>query len=110
MGMKRKLTVPILVITVGLAWLLNVLEVVPDVDWIWSLGLAVAGILCLTIGGISKATVVAGPLLLVASVCSVLRQTGRLHEQQEVPILVIVLGVLMLLAQLLPLDEPGQTR
>jgi hypothetical protein len=103
--MKQKLTVPILIITVGVAWLLNTLNVVPDVDWVWSLGLLAAGILTLTIGGITKTTLVVGPLLLVGSVFSVLRQTGRLQEQTEIPLLVIILGGLMLWVQLRP---PGK--
>ncbi len=98
--MKRKLTVPILILTVGAAWLLNTLNLVPNVDWVWTLGLAVCGILCLTIGGITKPTLVLGPLLLISSVLSILRQTGRLHVDHEIPILVIVLGALLLMVQL----------
>ncbi len=86
----------------GLAWLLNTLNVVPDVDWVWSLGLMAAGVLTLTIGGITKTTLVVGPLLLVGSVFSVLRQTGRLQEPHEIPLLVILLGALMLWVQLRP--------
>lgn len=104
--MKQKMTVPILIITVGIAWLLNTLNVVPDVDWVWSLGLLAAGVLTLTIGGITKTTLVVGPLLLISSVFSVLRQTGRLQEQTEIPLLVIILGGLMLWVQLRP---PGKT-
>lgn len=99
---QQKLTVPVLIITVGLAWLLNTLNVVPDVDWVWSLGLMAAGVLTLTIGGITKTTLVVGPLLLVGSVFSVLRQTGRLQEPHEIPLLVILLGALMLWVQLRP--------
>ena len=104
--MKQKLTVPILIITVGVAWLLNTLHVVPDVDWVWSLGLLAAGVLTITIGGITKMTLVVGPLLLAASVFSVLRQTGRITEQVEIPLLVILLGGLMLWVQLRP---PGNS-
>lgn len=100
--MKRRFTVPILVLTVGVAWLLNTLSIVPDVDWVWTLGLAAAGVLTLVIGGITRPTLVLGPLLLVASICSVFRQTGRLHESHEIPILVIVLGLLLLAVQFLP--------
>jgi hypothetical protein len=65
------------------------------------------------LGGINRLTVVIGPFLLAASVCSVLRQTQRLPVDQEVPILTIILGVLWLLACLLrvPLPkamEPGK--
>ncbi|NQU76961.1 MAG: hypothetical protein HQ546_11675, partial [Planctomycetes bacterium] len=89
---------------------LNVLNIMPGVDWIWTVGLAAAGILSIAIGGLNKVTIVTGPFLLVASVCSLLRQTGRLALDREIPVLVIVLGVLMLVSQLsrLPIPEAFQ--
>jgi hypothetical protein len=103
---KRRLIVPILVILLGVTWLLNVLHIIPGVDWIWTGSLAAVGILTLAIGGINKLTVVAGLFLVVASICSVLRQTGRLAIDLEVPILTIVLGSLLLLVQLTNLPTP----
>lgn len=97
---------PILVILLGVTWLLNVLKILPGVDWIWTAGLAAVGILTLAVGGINKLTVVVGPFLMVASVCSILRQTGRLEIDREVPVLTIVLGCLLLLVQLLNLPLP----
>ncbi|MCC5848029.1 MAG: hypothetical protein JJU29_08035 [Verrucomicrobia bacterium] len=108
--MKKKLIVPVLTITVGVAWFLNVLEVIPGVDWVWTLGLATAGILSISIGGLNKFTVVVGPLLVVASICSLLRQTGRLVVDHEIPVLVITLGILMLISQLSPLEKPEALR
>jgi len=117
LGMKRKevnmgkrLVVPILTIVVGLTWLLNVLEIIPGVDWIWTVGLAAAGILSIAVGGLNRVTIVTGPFLVVASVCSLLRQTGRLAMDREIPILVIVLGVLMLISQLSRLTTPEALR
>jgi hypothetical protein len=109
--MGKKLVVPILTIIVGVTWLLNVLEILPGVDWLWTVGLAAAGILSVAIGGLNKVTVVTGPFLVVASVCSLLRQTNRLAMDREIPILVIVLGVLMLISQLsrLPIPETLKT-
>jgi hypothetical protein len=98
--------IPILVIAVGVTWLLNVLEILPGVDWIWIGGLALAGILTLATGGFNKLTVVIGPFLLIASLCSLLRQVGKMPLDREVPILTIVLGGLMFLVQLLKLDAP----
>jgi len=105
--MSKNLIVPILTILVGVTWLLNVLGILPGVDWIWTGGLAAAGILSIAIGGLNKVTIVTGPFLLLASVCSLLRQTGRLAIDREIPVLVIVLGVLMLVSQLshLPIPE-----
>ena len=103
---KTHLVVPILFIARGAAWLLNVLGVVPGVDWVWTGGLAVVGILTLVVGGLNKLTVVVGPFLLTASVCSVLRQTGQLSVDKEIPILTMVLGCLLLAVQFLPLPRP----
>jgi hypothetical protein len=102
MDMAKQLVVPILIILIGTAWLLNVL----DVHWLWPIGLAAAGIVTMAKGGINRRSVVIGPVLIAVAVCSVLRQTHRLPADQEVPILTIVLGVLLLLARLLRLPSP----
>lgn len=102
----KDILVPILIITVGVAWLLSTLGVLPDVIWVWTLGLGMAGVLTFALGGWNKFTVVTGPLLLVASVFSVLRQTGRLDLDHEIPILVITLGVLLLVARSKAIPTP----
>jgi hypothetical protein len=51
-------------------------------------------------------SVVVGPFLMIGSVCSLLRQLGKLPIDREVPILTIILGILMLLVQLLNLPLP----
>ena len=104
--MGKKLVVPILTVIVGVTWLLNVLEILPGVDWMWTVGLAAAGILTIAVGGLNKLTIVTGPFLIIASVCSLLRQTNRLAVDHEIPILVIILGVLMGISQLLQLPTP----
>jgi hypothetical protein len=107
---RQRFIVPVLVIVVGVTWLLNVLHVIPGVNWIWTAGLAAVGILTLAMGGINKLTVVVGPFFIAASVCSVLRQTGRLAVDIEIPILTIVLGCLLLLGQALDLPLPRLLR
>lgn len=104
--MGKKLVVPILTIIVGITWLLNVLHIMPEVDWIWTVGLAAAGIVSIALGGLNKVTIVAGPFLIIASVCSLLRQTHRLPVDREVPILVIILGVLMAISTVSRLPVP----
>ena len=105
--MKMKgLVVPVLVIVLGVTWLLNILKVLPGVDWIWTVGLAAVGVLTLLVGGINKLTVVVGPFLMVGSICSLLRQLDVLPIDREIPILTIVLGMLMLVAQMLSLPTP----
>ncbi len=105
--MQKQYIVPILVIVIGVGWLLNVQGILPKIDWIWTCGLAAAGILTLIIGGLDKLTAVVGPFLIVSSIFSVLRQTDRMTVEQEVPILTIILGVLLLLVNVLKLPSPG---
>ena len=93
------LIVPALLITVGTGWLLTTLGVAPGIDWVWTLGLAIAGVLVFLVGGFDKVTFVAGTFFIVTSFLSVLRQTGRVSIDVEVPILVIVSGVLLLVAR-----------
>jgi len=102
--------VAVLVIALGIGWLLNTLGVIPGVDWLWTGGLGVAGILVMAASGINKFTFVIGSFLLVSSVFSVLRQTGRLRANIEMPVLFIIFGVLLLLSLLLPLATPGFLR
>ncbi|NOX56805.1 MAG: hypothetical protein GXP27_20660 [Planctomycetes bacterium] len=100
MGSSRAtLVLAILLITVGTGWLLTALDVVPGIDWIWTLGLFVTGLLTFLMGGIDKVTFVLGSFFVIASVLSVLRQTGRLSLDVEVPLLIIILGILMLVAR-----------
>jgi hypothetical protein len=60
----------------------------------------------LTARGINKFSFVIGSFLLISSVCSVLRQTGRLRPDIEIPVLFIIFGVLILVSLLLPLPAP----
>lgn len=103
---KPGLLLPVLLITVGTGWLLTTLDVAPEIDWVWTLGLAVSGILPFALVGFDKVTFVAGTFLIVASCLSLLRQTERLSLDVEVPILVIVAGLLLLLARLPAIPVP----
>lgn len=102
----KQYVIPILIIVVGIGWLLNVHGVIPKVDWVWSCALCAVGAMTLAVGGIDKLTAVIGPFLIVCSVCSVLRQTERLSVEEEIPILTIVLGVLLLMVHLIKLPAP----
>ena len=68
--------------------------------------MAAVGVLTLVLGGVDKVTVVIGPLFLIASSLSLLRQTGRLTINLEVPVLVIATGILLLVAQLKSIPPP----
>jgi hypothetical protein len=106
MNDKKTLIIPLLLITVGVGWLLTVLGYAPKIDWIWTLGLALAGLLTFVLGGFDKFTVVAGPFFIIASLLSVLRQTERLDLDVEVPVLVIIVGVLLLIARTPAIPNP----
>lgn len=103
---RERFVLPVLVIAVGVALLLDVRRVLPGVEWIFPVVFAAAGLLTLYVRRFDKITFVFGPALLVASVTSFLRETGRLSLECELPILIIVLGGLMLLAQLLNIGLP----
>lgn len=96
---RKSLFLPILLIALGAGWLLTTLGFVPEVNWIWTIGLAVLGISAFAISGFDKVTVVVGGFLIVASMLSVLRQTERLKIDHELPILVMVTGCLLLIAR-----------
>ncbi|WP_442505712.1 hypothetical protein SH528x_004513 [Novipirellula sp. SH528] len=104
---SRTLLMPLLLIVVGVGWLLTTLGVTPSINWIWTLGLAVAGFLPFALHGFDKLTVTVGPFFLIASLLSVLRQTGQLNIDHEMPILVILAGVLLLVARspLIPVPQ-----
>jgi hypothetical protein len=104
---KGPMALAVLMITVGVGWLLSVQGIGPGIDWIWTLGLAVLGIgVFIVSGGVDKMSIVVGPFFIVASILSVLRQTGKLSVNTETPILVILIGVLLLLAQLQFVPQP----
>jgi hypothetical protein len=96
---RKSLVVPWLLIAVGTGWLLTALKVGPGIDWVWTLGLAVVGVLAFAINGLDKVSVVTGPFFIAASLLSILRQTNRIRLDVEVPILVILSGILLLIAR-----------
>lgn len=105
---KSPLVLSILIITVGVGWLLAAKGFVPGIDWIWTLGLGVVGILTFVLsGGLDKLSIIVGPLLLGGSVLSILRQTGQLNLDTEVPVLVIMIGVLLFIAQMKFIPPPA---
>jgi hypothetical protein len=102
------LVIPILMIVVGVGWLLTTQGFGPGINWVWTLGLGVIGILTFVISkGVDKVSVVIGPFFVFASLLSVLRQSGRMSLDIEVPVLVISIGILLLVAQLPAVPKPG---
>jgi hypothetical protein len=100
------LVFPLLVIVVGVGWLLTAQGIAPGINWVWTLGLGVIGLLAVLVSGIDKVSVVLGPFFILASFLSVARQQGYLKLDTEVPILVISIGVLLLIARLPAIPAP----
>jgi len=103
---RSSLLISILLITVGSGWLLTSLGVIPEINWLWTLSLAVIGLLVFILLGWDKVTAVIGTFFLLTSLLSVLRQTGQLSINVEVPILVISSGVLIMIARVAPIPVP----
>ena len=100
---KPAIAISFLIIALGVAWLLNAMRIAPNLDWIWIIGLGVSGILLLTVTRLDRFNFIAGVSLIVSSVLAALRQSGRLTINIEAPVLFITVGILLFLAQLLPL-------
>jgi hypothetical protein len=96
---RLSLAVPILMIAVGAGRLLTVHGFWPGVDWVWTLGLAMVGVLAFLVGGLTKLSVVVGPFCLVAAALSVARQSQLLGLETEAALLLILFGLLLLVAQ-----------
>ena len=64
----QSIVISLVTIALGTAWLLNTLDIIPGVNWIWTVGLGLAGVLLLAMGGVNRLTIVTGPFLVVASV------------------------------------------
>ncbi len=103
---KKTLILPLLLIAIGTGWLLTTLGIAPGIDWVWTLGLAIAGLLTYVVSGFDKASFVAGTFLVATSAMSVLRQTGRISFDIEIPVLVILLGLLVLIARIPAIPVP----
>jgi hypothetical protein len=103
---RQPLIFGISLIALGAGWLLNNLQITPDVNWVWTLGLGIAGIAFVVTGGINKVTIILGPFLVVASVLSYLRQNGELSAAYEMPGLTALLGILLLLSYIRIIPPP----
>ena len=96
---RTSLILGVLLVAVGGGWLLSSLGFIPTVDWAWSLGLAVIGVLAVVLTGFDKVSFVVAGFFLLASVLSVLRQMGVVKVEVEVPMLVLAAGLLLIAAR-----------
>jgi hypothetical protein len=104
-GRKTAIAISLLIIALGIAWLVNVMQGSRRIDWFWPTGLGVSGILLLTIAKLDRFNFIVGVSLIVCSVLSVLRQKGMLEVNVEAPVLFTTVGLLLLLAHMLKLPD-----
>ena len=102
---KSAIAISLLIIALGVAWLVDKLNVTPGLDWIWITGLFVSGLLLLTVAGIDRFNFVVGVSLIACSFLSALRQWGKLTGDLVAPILFTTVGILLFLAHLLRLPS-----
>ncbi|MFP6770655.1 MAG: hypothetical protein VB859_20950, partial [Planctomycetaceae bacterium] len=76
--------------------LLGQYGVMPSIGLIWTVGLAVTGVLTFVSNGFNKSSFVLGSFFLLASVLSILRQQNLLDISNEISIIFMSLGVLTL--------------
>ena len=103
---RSSLVLGILLVGLGGGWLISSLGFIPPVDWAWSIGLAVVGVVTVALCGFDKVSLVVGGFFIIASVLSVLRQVDVISIDVEVPILVLSAGVLILLARSKAIPTP----
>jgi hypothetical protein len=98
-GPMKNATLPIVLIAIGAVWLMNSLHWLPRIEWLWILGLIAAGAAILFVDGVTKSSIVAGPLLIVAGVLSFLHLYYGLAWRFMFPVMLICGGVFMLAAR-----------
>lgn len=104
---KGPLIFSVMTMVLGFGWLLMTLNVLPGMNWVWTLELATVGVLAFVVaGGVDKFSIIVGPFFIVCSALSFLRQTGGLQEELELPFLVMLIGGLTFVAQLRRVPVP----
>ena len=104
---------PIALIVVGMAWLLDEAQLFPEVSWLWVFSLVAVGVALLLVDGINKSSVVTGPMLIGTGITTFMRQKYGLGLQIQLPLLMVLLGGLLLLARSPAIPEqrePGRPK
>ena len=103
--MQRDSVFPIVLIAVGAVWLLFNLDWVPSFDWVVTLILVGSGVGILLVEGVTRRSIVGGPLLIALGIAWWLHFYYRVHWRYLLPSLVIIVGALMLAARLPRIPE-----
>jgi hypothetical protein len=104
----KRFIMPVVIIFIGVAWLLTNLEILPPIRWV--LFLLFCGIGIFITLGFDKVTAVLGTFFIVCAVTAFMRQAEWLSWNIELPILVIIFGLLYLGSVLSPLPYPAWWR
>lgn len=95
----RDAGLPIALLLLGVAWLLDSLDWLPSIRWVWVFGLIAAGAGILLLDGITKSSLVAGALLIGAGVMAFFHQFHGLGWRFIIPVMLIVTGGAQLIAR-----------
>src|SRR5882724_7522006 len=95
MSPTKKYLVPFIIVIIGLGWLLQRLDLISSLELFWTIGLAAAGIYLFAVGGFNRDTFLLGTFFLICALFSFLRSINFLRLTVELPVLVIIFGLLM---------------
>ena len=95
MSPTKKFLLPFIIVVIGLGWLLQRLELISSFELYWTIGLAAAGIYFFVVGGFNRDTFLLGTFFLICALFSLLRSINLLRLTVELPVLVIIFGLLM---------------
>ena len=106
----KSVALPLFIVVLGAAWLVDNLQIVPAVNWVWTVSLGAPGILVLLFARWNSVNFIIGAFMTVASLFSLLRQTQVIGEQVMVPCLTIVFGAVLLFIRLVHIPLPRWMR
>ena len=95
----RDAELPIALLVLGVVWLLDSLDWLPNIRWVWVIGLLAAGVGILIVDGITKSSVVASALLIGAGLMVFFHQFYGLGWRFILPVMLIVAGGAQLVAR-----------
>ncbi len=101
-------TLPIILIAVGGLWLLHNLDWIPDTRWIAAWVLVIAGGAVIFLEGLTKKSVIGGPLMIGLGLLWMLRLKAFIALDIVLPCALILLGALMLIARHPAIPETRQ--
>ena len=106
----RDSVLPVTLIAAGVVWLLFNLNWVPSFDWVITLVLIGAGVGILLLEGITRKSIVGGPLLIALGIVWFLHFYYYVYWRYLAPSVVIILGALLLAARAPGIAESRSTR